>query len=584
MICNTVNCRTGKPGPVQNGDGGTVPEAGPSHTSSAPPAQLDWNAYYHQEDREPFDVVKEMKGAVLRRDLDPDHLLELHVQLFVCDIKTYSQNYNSQRDELFVLHKRAMPPGAAAHCKSRLERSGGISTLLTWHYYLLLYFAERGDWLKRALGLMLESAAKASRDSRASSYIISAHNLNRWFNCHEDKAVLDSALRFVGERDHNSLTHWCVHIVADLERDPAARDKMRDKMIRAAGGLDHQDAVHCLEAAIHVAADNGPAREACMRLYEGHADGLDNTPLMMRGYADASRHADSTEDRMRLADKVVRAAGSVEFTEYKHAFEAPAFDLPGDTGPERVRHLVGLLDELITAAGTAEPDCDANERDRRDDFYRTSIGSDGLPGPSRPGPRGAEDAARGDRFAQYIQILAAFLSATALPYESDGRIAPRDHMDVIRPAGLPGGPTEALIEAGIERHHAGDYVSSVHTLLPQVEQALRLVLVKNGVPVAGAAGAAAAPKYDPMKTVIRRGTGVLGTGLSAFLLALLTDMDSVNLRNRVCHGLHSPSACPEGSSLPHDFGHTTSLLLILVIELVCGRPGRVTSPGGGGRG
>lgn len=568
---------------MQDGGSGPVPDED-MHTYPSAPARLDWAAYYHQEDREPSDVVVEMKGAVRRRDLDPDHLLELQAQELVRRIKMRSQDYKSRQEELFECIKCEIPAEAVAHCKSRLERSGGISTLLTWHYYLLLYFAERGDWLKRALALILESAAKTSDDCRAFSYVMSAHNLNRWFNCHEDKAVLDSALRFVGERGHNSLTHWCVHIAADLERDPAARDKTRDKMIRAAGGLDHQDAVHCLEAAVHVAADNGPAREACMRLYEGHADGLGEPPLMMHKYIVAYRYAGSTEDRMRLADKAIRAAGSVEFTEYTHTFEAPAFDLPGDTGPERVRHLVGMLDELITAAGTAEPDCDANERDCRDDFYRTSIGSDGLPGPSRPGPRGAEDAARGDRLAQYIQILAAFLSATALPYESDGRIAPRDHMDVIGSAGLPGGPTEALIEAGIERHHAGDYVSSVHTLLPQVEQALRLVLVKNGVPVAGAAGAPAAPRYDPMKTVIRRGTGVLGTGLSAFLLALLTDMDSVNLRNRVCHGLHSPSACPEGSSLPHDFGHATSLLLILVIELVCGRPGRVTSPGGGGRG
>lgn len=67
-------------------------------------------------------------------------------------------------------------------------------------------------------------------------------------------------------------------------------------------------------------------------------------------------------------------------------------------------------------------------------------------------------------------------------------------------------------------------------------------------------------------------------------MALLTDMDSINLRNRACHGLHSASDCPEGSSLPHDFGHATSLLLVLTIDLVCGRPGRVASPGGGGRG
>ena len=82
MICNTTNCTTERSGPVQNDDRGQIPEAGPS-SSPTMPARLDWDGYCRQEDSEPFDVIKKVKGAVQRRDLCPDLLIDLQVQEFV---------------------------------------------------------------------------------------------------------------------------------------------------------------------------------------------------------------------------------------------------------------------------------------------------------------------------------------------------------------------------------------------------------------------------------------------------------------------------------------------------------------------
>ena len=540
----------------------------------------DWAAYDRQEDDEPFDAIKEMMGGVLRRDLDPQHRMELDIQAFLRQIKEDSKNYGSDKNTLFNSTKHDIPPKAIVHCKSRLGLGRDISLLLQWHYCLFLYFAERKDWLVRALPLMLESAAGIGDDSRSSSYIMIAHNLNKWYNCGRTKAVLNSALRFVEERGCNNFTHWCVHIIADLKETPATRNKIRDTMIHAAGGLDHLHAKHCLEAAVSVAADKKPARKACMRLCEGHADRSGNPSLAVHGFFDALRHADGAEDRKRLSGKIMRAAGSITFTEYVHAYQMPAYDPPGRTGAERVRHLVSLLSSLVSQAGGAAQPCKDKACKRRGLFDRVTIGSDMVPRSPASARRGEEEkeaAVRGDGLARYIQILAAFLSASALACEKDGRIAVCDHMHAIRSSGLCSGPTETLIEAGIERHCADDYISSVHTLLPQVEQVLRLALARNGITVVGASNT---PKFELMKATIKRGAGVLGQDLSAFLSALLTDADSVNLRNRVCHGLHSASACPAESNLPHDFKHATSLLLILIIELVCSRLGSAPGPSG----
>ena len=578
MIRSVGDCNVDHLDPEQPDRCEAAPEADPRPPSKAT-VRPDWTAYNRQEDSEPFDTIKEMMGTVPRRDLDTKHRMELDIQAFVRQIKENSKNYKSNKDAFFNSTKCYLPTEAIAHCKSRLGLGRGISLLLQWHYCLFLYFAERKDWLVQALPLMLESAASTVDDSRASSYIMTAHNLDKWYNCGKNKAVLNSALHFVEERNHNNFTHWCVHIIADLGETPATRNKTRDTMIRAAGDLDHPHAGHCLEAAVSVAADKKPAREACMHLYEGHADRSGNPSLAMHGLFDALRHAGGAKDRRRLAGKIMRAAESIIFTEYVHAYRMPAYDPPGRTGPERVRHLVSLLGSLISPAGGAAQPYEDEAHERRGLFDRVTIGSDMVPRPPASARRGGEEeaAVRGGALARYIQILAAFLSASALAYEKDGRIAACDHMHVIRSSGLCSGPTEALIKAGIERHYAGDHISSVHTLLPQVEQVLRIALAENGITVVGAAGA---PKFGLMKTMIKRGAGVLGPDLSAFLSALLIDMDSVNLRNRVCHGLHNASACPAGLNLPHDFRHATSLLLVLIIELVCSRLGSAPDLGG----
>ena len=579
MTNNTVDRHAECPSTAQPVDHKTTPGANLRPPPVAP-VHLDWDAYDRQEDQEPFDAIRAMAGNAPRRDLDPLCQTESSIQAFVRQIKMDSNNYKSNKNKLFNDVGCDIPPEAIKYSKSRLGRC--LSPLLRWHYYLFMYFAEKKDWLRQALVLMLEDAARIGNDCRAFSYIMTAHNLNKWYKHSMNNAVLGSVLCFIRERDHNNFTHWCVHIVADLKGDLATRNEMQDTMIRAADSLDHIHAKQCLEAAVHVASDKKQAREACMRLCEDYADGLGDPSLMLHEFFEAHLYAADAEDRRRLAGKIMQAAGSIKFTEYTHEYSVPDHDLQGGTGPERIRSLVSLLESLASAAGASDQLFEERARENYSLFDQRTIGSDGVPGPSPSGRRGSGDAAaaaaaaaRTDRLANSIQFLTTYLSALALEYESDGRIAACDHTDVIKSTGLCDGPTETLIEAGIRRHYEQDYISSVHTLLPQVEQTLRLALDKNGIMVVSAADS---PKYELLKTMISRGADIVGSDLSAFLLALLVDTDSINLRNRVCHGLHNASARPEGSNLPSDFNHATSLLLILIIELVCSRHSRTPSP------
>ena len=208
-----------------------------------------WSWYNRQEGMEPLDAAKVLAEGKLRRDLDPDRRMEKTVQASANLVKTYSKNLKSTLMEFRANASDRIPPDAAAYCRMRYA-DGRTSRLLKWHYCLVLHLAEGGShWLARAVELMLQDADRMGDCLRASSYIISAYNLDCWHGCGLQGAVLASALKFVRERPHNAFSYQCARIVADLEADTDVRAEVQDMMIRAARAAGDPDAGHCRGAA-----------------------------------------------------------------------------------------------------------------------------------------------------------------------------------------------------------------------------------------------------------------------------------------------------------------------------------------------
>ena len=517
---------------------------------------MDWDEYDLQEGEEPFDAVRKLAADPPPAGDDRDRLImETKVQALVRIVKDHVDNLGSSRDEFIRAIKCDIPVDVVSYCKLRYDSN--VSTLLKWHYCLALYVAERGEWLNKAIEIMLDCATSTRDEHRASSYLVIAHNLNLWYNCRMAAAVGNSALRLTRERKHSQFTHLYARVVACTEKNSETRDEVRDMLIRRAAGSDSLDARHCLEAAILVAMNKRPARLACMRFYEQCADSDELASRSVHVYNEALRHADGHEDRQRLAGKILKAARLVKFTEYEHTYMVPAQEIPGQSGLERIRNLTAILlgnmmptQMIRQGVGVAK---------------RASVGNDGVVVLNRDGTA----ADRGEETARWIQILVAYVSSIARTYEDDGRISADDHIRSITSSGLRRCAAEtALIKAGIERHYDGDHTSSIHILLPLVESTLRALLEQKGVDVAEAKPYV---QFSLLHRMIKEGTGILGNDLATFLHAWLTDTTSVNLRNRVCHGLYEGggNAGTDGA-VPHELNHGTSLVLILVIELLSG--------------
>lgn len=225
--------------------------------SGSGPLRPAWRRYNLQEDKEPFDAARELAEGRPPRLLDADRRMELAVQACAHAAKMYSENLKSAESEFLAKVPRRIPAAAAAHCLSRYA-DAGTGLLLKWHYCLVMYLATgRSEWLAQAIVLMLQSADGTADNYRASSYIITAYNLDRWHGCGLQDAVLASALRFVGARPHNVFSYKCAIIVADLAVDPRVRAAARGAMIRAAPTISGLDASHCLRAAGLLAGGQG---------------------------------------------------------------------------------------------------------------------------------------------------------------------------------------------------------------------------------------------------------------------------------------------------------------------------------------
>ena len=217
--------------------------------ASARPLELAWALYNLQEYEEPLEAARKLAGGLRPRHLDSDRRMELKVQAHAGLVKTHSENLGSAKDVFLRIAALRIPRDAAAYCLSRYA-DGRTSRLLKWHYCLILYLATGNTgWLAQSIVLMLQSADGTADNRRASSYIITAYNMDRWHGCGLQGAVLASALKFVRERPHNVFSHMCARIVAALAEDPAVRAETWYAMIRAAYAASDLDAAHCRRAA-----------------------------------------------------------------------------------------------------------------------------------------------------------------------------------------------------------------------------------------------------------------------------------------------------------------------------------------------
>ncbi len=108
-----------------------------------------------------------------------------------------------------------------------------------------------------------------------------------------------------------------------------------------------------------------------------------------------------------------------------------------------------------------------------------------------------------------------------------------------------------LVRRGLERHFIGDYVSSLHILVPQIEALIRRLLNKSGVDVVTFERGKTNTQDAILSALIDREETkkLLGKSLQWYVKLVLVEKLGLNLRNEVAHGLISLERCNKRNSL-----------------------------------
>jgi hypothetical protein len=109
---------------------------------------------------------------------------------------------------------------------------------------------------------------------------------------------------------------------------------------------------------------------------------------------------------------------------------------------------------------------------------------------------------------------------------------------LLSPKNLP------LIEVGIEAFFKGDYVSSLHILVPQFESTLRRMFSLAGYPTTSIKKGTAQHE-ETFNEFLNRSDikEALGDHIHKFIQMVMVEQTGINLRNKVAHGLISFSEC-----------------------------------------
>lgn len=145
------------------------------------------------------------------------------------------------------------------------------------------------------------------------------------------------------------------------------------------------------------------------------------------------------------------------------------------------------------------------------------------------------------QLAQQIQVYNLFLTRTLDELRRVSEITADSVLAVLFESPVFAPERESLLREGIQAYLDGDDTKAIHVLVPQIEQALRQLIVLVGASDLKA-GRNATMQRKNLNDLLRESAirEVLGEDVRLYLQALLVDERGQNVRNLVCHGLADP--------------------------------------------
>ncbi len=175
-------------------------------------------------------------------------------------------------------------------------------------------------------------------------------------------------------------------------------------------------------------------------------------------------------------------------------------------------------------------------------FSKTLVDSDGIK--AHVEAPGDPDGAAVFETAHYVGLGSAWLSWCWRQLIKAG-MSTETIMQYIDGSPLFTEDRVSLVRKGIVAHFNGDFVQSIHVLIPQIERVLvRLTFDLGGTSVKSHRSGRAVTQAKSLNDALNDEAVIkfLGPDLRMYLVATLSHPKGINIRNNVCHGLWTENA------------------------------------------
>ena len=143
------------------------------------------------------------------------------------------------------------------------------------------------------------------------------------------------------------------------------------------------------------------------------------------------------------------------------------------------------------------------------------------------------------QLSQNLGLESPFLAAALDKVRDRYTFTPEQLTDLLFASPLFGDERRTLIFEGISAYCNGDHVKAVHLLVPQIEHAMRRLVVSLGAPATKPGSVVGTMQMKNLGDMLwePRIAEFVPEDLRLYLTAFLVDPRGDNLRNRLCHGL-----------------------------------------------
>lgn len=445
--------------------------------------------------------------------------------------------------------------------------------LLKWHYCLACYFLKRGEHIKDAIKYILANAENSRKENEllnCVSLLVFSYNLNKIFGVGLENIINDYALKIINEFDDNPRYFLePIEVIVKLNIIDSTQIKsLIELLLKKSESIEDQHISEKLYRRVLLLCTLNKEETNEIRIsvlkklaskFESLGDAEKEELLKIHHYENAQKEYQKLGDADKIDSinkKIRNSHDEISWEKHEHNFTVPKLNIPGETGHEKVVSISNFADMIPSIHKTEELVDELKEKYPISYLFpRTSFNHE-QPISHSTTDEEIRQAQINEELNRTITLTEVILSSNVEKLEKDREIKPEDYFDYIRSFGVHNETSIKIIKSGIERHFAGDFISSIHNLIPQIEYTVRQILQSKGIRTTRL-------KKDIihnalLDSLIERGKFIFGEDLTKYLLFKFTRIEGMNQRNKVCHGSMNSSM----------FTHTTSLSLIYVIIIL----------------